>query len=599
MIFKKFRIITSQNYSIDPSAQALVDSVAGDFNIPSTAADIYAAAESAYNRDPKNFETLFQNMIQRTRDEVNAANEVASRMGITPQDAYDIIKDVMFKDFDPGEVSKVLLEAFKLSKNLGITGKTVLTYLERLLSKRASDLQQALNTFKEHVDLITNISSDAKITGSEVFKIFEQAIVTNNWKSVNAMVAMIPLLKMDWKTFGTLDPSSISKLLNGVQKASQVNLPQSDVEKMLDDVFDSFNLVKRAFLPILEKRRKLLFDMQRERNDRQKWDYLTNPNKFIDMYKNYDNIFGNYQQIKTFEFGSPLAPTSQAPQASLLEKKSNVHKKIRIVVAIDPSADLTLNSANAAYNQELRDINSLHSEITRLTHSTERSKKKLDQFFDQQYISVGAAKEGPAPSIVVSFLDLSNVYPEFHKIKREVGELEAKIRTVKTKVGAFTSNPDLPAVMQTAANNIMNDLDQKEDLIQDKQQTILKFEKLMKIAPLIKDYDSKITKYNSAKAQVDEDPAVTDVTIKQYDPITGSLIDKNFNKFNWVAQTHALGIQIGAVMEAMERSFRAGPDPNDKASADRILNALNEFLANNRKWRDKIQGVGSAAQMRK
>lgn len=593
MTIMKYKIITAA-----PSLATLENEAIQQLTSAGAAQSTVMEAKNQFNKirdmDPGKYQENIRKIVDNLLKEEAVASEIASKEGLSIGSATTEI-DKIVKKYKLGRPDTVNLldNVLKVSEGFGFSKNEAIKYLEIVLKKfgdmgsTPEGMSKVAEKIQSDFQEMQKLSKDAGLSPIEIFDIFYSAMVSGNFKPVWAMVAVVPILKINFLNKDASKVQSIAKNATAlIEKTQMYDKPLSNAGLIVKNLFDSSNQMKNAFNPILKYLAETMINRQIAYNNIAKKDFLRDPNHWKDLLDYHQDMDADFKNIRDRHFlinrDSPFVPaTDVSPSQS--KRGSSVNKKIRIVV----SAPTTPTSSQPNERVESAKERSIKLQVTLLNLSLTKIKKLIESM--DAFIP-GAATEsaGIAGDIITTFLDTSTFSNDYEELKKEISEFRKNRQALENQIRPDLNNASLPVQVLTLIREKTVEIDAMKKIDDRDHNIALKKFGLINLAlPYLKAYEDKSKTYTELKAKLKPATAKFKVILKVFNPQTNSMNNVPFSRGEFVLMVKQLGDELVLILRTAASKFALVPDTNARRSATRMFSSANKLEAENQEWADE------------
>ena len=292
-------------------------------------------AKRDFNLDPKGYKEKKEELENRLRDYDIVAKQIASILGL-PTVAGESVFDNIIAKYTLGISSA--LAAFKTiaqpAAQMGLQGTDLLDFIYVYLDK-STDLVRVAPKIASDLNKINELSKELEILPVVMLSMFKDSLISNNFDNIYNLVAIAPLLKIDFKTIGVKNISGtalITKAVSTIQSVSQTNLDLSGNASLLEELVKSQHKVENAYNVILMNLTMAEINRSKKHNEELAKDIKTNPGYYFNLNNFHMEQTGKYQKIKDV-YDQVNKTSLQAPGDDTKRVNSFTNRKIKITTA--------------------------------------------------------------------------------------------------------------------------------------------------------------------------------------------------------------------------------------------------------------------------
>ena len=380
-------------------------------------------AKRDYNLDPKGYSEKVEELQNRLRDFDIVVKQIASILGINTTLAESIFDDII-ATYNLGIPSA--LAAFKTigqpAKEMGLQGEDLLDFIDIYLNK-STDLVRVAPKIASDLNKINELSKELEILPVTMLGMFKDSLVSNNFDNIYNLVAIAPLLKIDFKTIGVKNISGtalITKAVSVVQDVSQVNLDLSTKASLLEDLVKSQHKVENAYNEILMNLDKAEINRSKKFNESLAKDMKLDPDYYYNLNDYHMAQTGKYQRIRNV-YDQVNKKSLQAPgdDTKPVVNKSFINRKIRII-----TAQAGQMSLQRSYTQ----IEVSYSKLVNKLTLMKKEKLLIDNYLRP------VEKTGETLEIITSDQNFLDTKSSISKFGRLLSDAENLINDIRTKL---------------------------------------------------------------------------------------------------------------------------------------------------------------------
>jgi len=543
-------------------------------------------AKRDFNLNPDGYKDKVAEMESRLRGYDEVAKQIASMLGLPTSVGESVFDDVIVKYQlgIPAAIAafKTILQPAKL---MGLQGEDLLDFIYVYLDK-STDLVRVAPKIAEDLKKIFELSQKLEILPSAMLKMFKDSLINNNFDQIFNLVAIAPLLKIDFKTISVKQISNTSlatEAIGVIQSVSQTNLDLSAQGELQEELIKSQHKVEFAYNDILKDLDLAEINRSKKFNESLAKDIQTNPSYYYNLNNFHMELTGRYQRIMNV-YKQVGRKTMQAPGDDTKSVKSFNHRKIRIITAATPAENLQYE-----YNQIKVQYNILVNLITLM------KKEKLDI---ENYLKP-AEKTGEFLEIITSEQNYTNAKKSIAKFKDYLVRCEAQMTLIKRKLTSFLSYttsfdltiPALKAIKEQA-DQLINDLaTAKEAELEQYRLDNSRFKMLLPILDDLKSLDDKVALYNQYKENIKPKSAKFRVKFNWVDPATGDVSSATMPRYSFINWVYNIGLDIVSKISSIANKYMGVGGEAGIRSAIRLNKEALKFKTENQNWAESNMDV--------
>ena len=533
------------------------------------------------NQDPAGYQKKIEEMESRLRKYDEVVKQIATVTKITTQQA-EIVLDQIIKQYEVG--TPAIVEFFNTinesAKLLAIEGADFLFFIKKNLDK-STDLPTVAKKIAEDLTKIHKLSIDLGLSTDTVLRLFVEALKLNNFDKIYNLVAIAPLLKIDFKTIGVKNISNIDlskNALNTIQSVSKTVLDKSTKQILLDKLLKSQHKVEFFYNTVLNNLDILEVDRIVKFNENLKKDIQNNPNYYVELKDSHNRTTGNYQRLRDL-FSQVNSQSNLAPGDEAQIKKSSIARKIRIVTST-----------------RTEDLQSLYSEIEKdyslIQNSFDRMKKLKVEI--ENYLKP-VEKMGEFLEIVTSVLDPVNTKFNIKSFEMELLNSESLFSKIIKNVDEFLKKlPDIKQneTYKNKVEGIKNDLKTaKQTQFEQYEIDIQRYKLIIPILDDLKSLDDKIALYNQYKEEIKPKSAKFRVKFDFVDPRTGDVTNTTMPRYSFINWVYHIGLDIVSKISSIANRYMGVGGEAGRRSAIRLNKEALKFKTENQNWAESNMDV--------
>lgn len=533
------------------------------------------------NQDPAGYQKKIEEMESRLRKYDEVVKQIATVTKITTQQA-EIVLDQIIKQYEVG--TPAIVEFFNTinesAKLLAIEGADFLFFIKKNLDK-STDLPTVAKKIAEDLTKIHKLSIDLGLSTDTVLRLFVEALKLNNFDKIYNLVAIAPLLKIDFKTIGVKNISNIDlskNALNTIQSVSKTVLDKSTKQILLDKLLKSQHKVEFFYNTVLNNLDILEVDRIVKFNENLKKDIQNNPDYYVELKDSHNRTTGNYQRLRDL-FSQVNSQSNLAPGDETQIKKSSIARKIRIVTST-----------------RTEDLQSQYSEIEKdyslIQNSFDRMKKLKVEI--ENYLKP-VEKMGEFLEIVTSVLDPVNTKFHIKSFEMELLHSQSLFSKIINNVDEFLKKlPDIKQneTYKNKVEGIKNDLKTaKQTQFEQYEIDKHRYKLIIPILDDLKSLDDKIALYNQYKEEIKPKSAKFRVKFNFVDPRTGDVSNATMPRYSFINLVYQIGLDIVSKIFSIANRYMGVGGEAGRRSAIRLNKEALKFKTENQNWAESNMDV--------
>jgi len=532
-------------------------------------------------QDPAGYQKKIEEMESRLRKYDEVVKQIATVTKITTQQA-EIVLDQIIKKYEVG--TPAIVEFFNTinesAKLLAIEGADFLFFIKKNLDK-STDLPTVAKKIAEDLTKINKLSIDLGLSTDTVLRLFVEALKLNNFDKIYNLVAIAPLLKIDFKTIGVKNISNIDlskNALNTIQSVSKTVLDKSTKQILLDNLLKSQHKVEFFYNTVLNNLDILEVDRIVKFNENLKKDIQNNPDYYVELKDSHNRTTGNYQRLRDL-FSQVNSQSNLAPGDETQIKKTSIARKIRIVTST-----------------RTEDLQSQYSEIetdySKIQNSFDRMKKFKVEI--ENYLKP-VEKMGEFLEIVTSVLDPVNTKFNIKSFEMELINSKSLFSKIIENVEEFLKK--LPEIEENKTyknkvQGIENDLKTaKQTQFEQYEIDIQRYKLIIPILDDLKSLDDKIALYNQYKEEIKPKSAKFRVKFNFVDPTTGDVSNATMPRYSFINLVYQIGLDIVSKISSIANRYMGVGGEAGRRSAIRLNKEALKFKTENQNWAENNMDV--------
>jgi hypothetical protein len=533
-------------------------------------------------QDPAGYQKKIEEMESRLRKYDEVVKQIATVTKITTQQA-EIVLDQIIKKYEVG--TPAIVEFFNTinesAKLLAIEGADFLFFIKKNLDK-STDLPTVAKKIAEDLTKINKLSIDLGLSTDTVLRLFVEALKLNNFDKIYNLVAIAPLLKIDFKTIGVKNISNIDlskNALNTIQSVSKTVLDKSTKQILLDNLLKSQHKVEFFYNTVLNNLDILEVDRIVKFNESLSKDIKNNPDYYVELKDSHNRTTGNYQRLRDL-FSQVNSQSNLAPGDETQIKKSSIARKIRIVTS----------------NSKIEGLQSQYSEIEKdysLIQNSFDIMKKLKVEIENYLKPV--EKMGEFLEIVTSVLDPVNTKINIKSFEMVLLNSESLFSKIIKNVDEFLKK--LPNIKENETyknkvEGIKNDLKTaKQTQFEQYEIDIQRYKLIIPILDDLKSLDDKIALYNQYKEEIKPKSAKFRVKFNFVDPRTGEVTNTTMPRYSFINWVYHIGLDIVSKISSIANEYMGVGGEAGRRSAIRLNKEALKFKTENQNWAESNMDV--------
>jgi hypothetical protein len=538
------------------------------------------AAKRDFNLDPKGYKEKIDELESRLRDYDIVVKQIASILGINTITAESIFDDIIAR-YNLGIPSAIA--AFKTigqaASPMGLQGEDLLDFIEIYLDK-STDLVRIAPKIASDLNKINELSKELEILPVVMLSMFKEALINNKFDNIFNLVAIAPLLKIDFKTIGVKKISGtalITKAVSIVQDVSQVNLDLSKKASLLEELVKSQHKVENAYNEILMNLDKAEIERSKKFNEQLAKDMTLNPGYYFNLNDYHMQQTGKYQRIRNV-YDQVNKTSIQAPGDTTKPVKSFTKRKIRIT-----TAQAGQMSVARSYTQ----IEASYSKLVNKLALMKKEKLLIDNYLRP------VEKTGETLEIITADQNYQDAKNSILKFGRLLSEAENLMDDIRTKLDYFINNvPSSAGDIVVKANQAKNDIDTaKEAELEEHRINFDRFKLIMPILDDLKFLDDKIALYNQYKEDIKPKSAKFRVKFDFVDPRTGDVTNTTMPRYSFINWVYHIGLDIVAKISSIANRYMTVGGEAGRRSAIRLNEKASKFKTENQNWAESNMDV--------
>jgi hypothetical protein len=537
-------------------------------------------AKRDFNLDPKGYKEKIDELESRLRDYDIVVKQIASILGINTITAESMFDDIIAR-YNLGIPSAIA--AFKTigqaASPMGLQGEDLLDFIEIYLDK-STDLVRIAPKIASDLNKINELSKELEILPVVMLSMFKEALINNKFDNIFNLVAIAPLLKIDFKTIGVKKISGtalITKAVSIVQDVSQVNLDLSKKASLLEELVKSQHKVENAYNQILMNLDKAEIERSKKFNEQLAKDMTLNPGYYFNLNDYHMQQTGKYQRIRNV-YDQVNKTSMQAPGDTTKPVRSFTKRKIRIT-----TAQAGQMSVASSYTQ----IEVSYSKLVNKLALMKKEKLLIDNYLRP------VEKTGETLEIITADQNYQDAKNSILKFGRLLSEAENLMDDIRTKLDYFINNvPSSAGDIVEKAKQAKNDIDTaKEAELEEHRINFDRFKLIMPILDDLKFLDDKIALYNQYKEDIKPKSAKFRVKFDFIDPRTGDVTKTTMPRYSFINWVYHIGLDIVAKISSIANRYMTVGGEAGRRSAIRLNEKASKFKTENQNWADSNMDV--------
>jgi hypothetical protein len=532
-------------------------------------------------QDPAGYKKKIEEMETRLTEYDKVVDQIATISKMSTEQA-EILVDAIVRKYELGTTS--IIEAFNTiltaAAPLALTGAELFQYIKWHLDK-STNLPVVAKKIAEDLTKIQKLSADLGLANDTVLRLFVEALKLNNFDKIYNLVAVAPLLKVDFKTIGVKNISGedlIKNALGTIQSVSKTNLNKSTKEILLDKLLKSQHKVEFFYNEVLKNIDILEVDRIVQYNESLSKDIKNNPEYYVELKDSHNRTTGKYQRLRDLYY-QVNSQSNLAPGEEGQTKRSSITRKIRIVTS-------TRNEeVQSLYSQIEKDYSSIQNSFDRM--------KKLKTEIDNYLKPVD--KMGEFLEIVSSVLDSASAISYIKSFEMELSNSKSVFSKIKSNVKLFLDKlPDLKEnnLYKNNAEKIQQDLETAKDTQFELYEIELhRYKLIMPILDDLKSLDDKIALYNQYKEDIKPKSAKFRVKFNFVDPRTGDVTNTTMPRYSFINWVYHIGLDIVAKISSIANEYMTVGGEAGRRSAIRLNKEASKFKTENQNWAESNMDV--------
>jgi hypothetical protein len=537
-------------------------------------------AKRDFNLDPKGYKEKIDELESRLRDYDIVVKQLASILGLDTLGAESVF-DLIIARYNLGIPSAIA--AFKTigqpASQMGLQGEDLIDFIKIYLNK-STDLVRVAPKIASDLNKINELSKELEILPVVMLSMFKEALINNKFDNIFNLVAIAPLLKIDFKTIGVKKISGtalITKAVSIVQDVSQVNLDLSERASLLEELVKSQHKVENAYNEILMNLDQEEIKRSKKFNAALAKDIQLNPDYYYILNNYHMEQTGKYQRIRNV-YDQVNKTSMQAPGDNTKPVKSFTKRKIRIT-----TAQAGQMSVASSYTQ----IEVSYSKLVNKLALMKKEKLLIDNYLRP------VEKTGETLEIITADQNYQDAKNSILKFGRLLSEAENLMDDIRTKLDYFINNvPSSAGDIVEKAKQAKNDIDTaKEAELEEHRINFDRFKLIMPILDDLKFLDDKIALYNQYKEDIKPKSAKFRVKFDFIDPRTGDVTKTTMPRYSFINWVYHIGLDIVAKISSIANRYMTVGGEAGRRSAIRLNEKASKFKTENQNWADSNMDV--------
>ncbi len=616
---KKYKVILAANPLTDMEQEAINALTTG--GAAKYITEFKKEIEKYKTLDPGAYQQKLKEVTDFYVNEEKITNEIAVKLKLPIPLATKYVDDIV-DTYGLGRPDAVNLIASVLNSSsaFGFTRDDAIEYMRVLLGK-FKDTNTVASKAAEDFKSMQELAAAAEIPAIEIYDVFLDAVITGDFSPVWAIITIVPILKIDLLNKDTKNVKSIfEKAVPIIERAQGIALPLSQKGEIINKLVEASNEMKFAFNPILEFLTETMIARQIEFFNLAKKDFINKPDTFKALYDSHNKLdadFYNLQERRDLvNKRSTFAPASDLVGGQPKKTESKMITKYKIIIAAEPAAPATTPAAPAS-----APASAPSSTPSTTTPSSAPASNNLDEDnkddlrrhnFVLRLFSLSVAEleylDFEIQDLITkldNYLTLQPQGVEGDNIVSFLNDDEAKVlfEQLKLKIKAFNEmQADLILKIQQIINeqkSITPSLDAKRDQFEInlkkakiKSDTIYgmkfkEFEKKMRAAPYLKEFEDKKKTYDAGKSRINAPSTKFIVPVKVFNPDTKTFTRMEIPRGQFILYIGKIGEDCISLLRQLATIFASIGDKNSARSSKRFLESANQLEAENEEFISK------------
>jgi hypothetical protein len=614
---KKYKVILAANPLTDMEQEAINALTTG--GAAKYITEFKKEIEKYKTLDPGAYQQKLKEVTDFYVNEEKITNEIAVKLKLPIPLATKYVDDIV-DTYGLGRPDAVNLIASVLNSSsaFGFTRDDAIEYMRVLLGK-FKDTNTVASKAAEDFKSMQELAAAAEIPAIEIYDVFLDAVTTGDFSPVWAIITIVPILKIDLLNKDTKNVKSIfEKAVPIIERAQGIALPLSQKGEIINKLVEASNAMKFAFNPILEFLTETMIARQIEFFNLAKKDFRNKPDTFKALYDSHNKLdadFYNLQERRDLvNKRSTFAPASDLVGGQLKKTESKMITKYKIIIAAEPAtpaapattpaapsapssapSTTTPSSAPASNNldEDNKDDLRRHNFVLRLFSLSVAELEYLD-FEIQDLITkldnyLTLQPQGVEGDNIVSFLNDDEAKVLFEQLKLKIkafNEMQAdlilKIQQIINEQKSIT--PSLDAKRDQFEINLKK-AKIKSDTIYGMK--LKEFEKKMRAAPYLKEFEDKKKTYDAGKSRINAPSTKFIVPVKVFNPDTKTFTRMEIPRGQFILYIGKIGEDCIGLLRQLATIFASIGDKNSARSSKRFLESANQLEAENEEFISK------------
>jgi hypothetical protein len=616
---KKYKVILAANPLTDMEQEAINALTTG--GAAKYITEFKKEIEKYKTLDPGAYQQKLKEVTDFYVNEEKITNEIAVKLKLPIPLATKYVDNIV-DTYGLGRPDAVNLIASVLNSSsaFGFTRDDAIEYMRVLLGK-FKDTNTVASKAAEDFKSMQELAAAAEIPAIEIYDVFLDAVITGDFSPVWAIITIVPILKIDLLNKDTKNVKSIfEKAVPIIERAQGIALPLSQKGEIINKLVEASNEMKFAFNPILEFLTETMIARQIEFFNLAKKDFINKPDTFKALYDSHNKLdadFYNLQERRDLvNKRSTFAPASDLVGGQPKKTESKMITKYKIIIAAEPAAPATTPAAPAS-----APASAPSSTPSTTTPSSAPASNNLDEDnkddlrrhnFVLRLFSLSVAEleylDFEIQDLITkldNYLTLQPQGVEGDNILSFLNDDEAKVlfEQLKLKIKAFNEmQADLILKIQQIINeqkSITPSLDAKRDQFEInlkkakiKSDTIYgmklkEFEKKMRAAPYLKEFEDKKKTYDAGKSRINAPSTKFIVPVKVFNPDTKTFTRMEIPRGQFILYIGKIGEDCIGLLRQLATIFASIGDKNSARSSKRFLESANQLEAENEEFISK------------
>ena len=616
---KKYKVILAANPLTDMEQEAINALTTG--GAAKYITEFKKEIEKYKTLDPGAYQQKLKEVTDFYVNEEKITNEIAVKLKLPIPLATKYVDNIV-DTYGLGRPDAVNLIASVLNSSsaFGFTRDDAIEYMRVLLGK-FKDTNTVASKAAEDFKSMQELAAAAEIPAIEIYDVFLDAVITGDFSPVWAIITIVPILKIDLLNKDTKNVKSIfEKAVPIIERAQGISLPLSQKGEIINKLVEASNEMKFAFNPILEFLTETMIARQIEFFNLAKKDFINKPDTFKALYDSHNKLdadFYNLQERRDLvNKRSTFAPASDLVGGQPKKTESKMITKYKIIIAAEPAAPATTPAAPASapasapsstpstttpssapasnnLDEDNKDDLRRHNFVLRLFSLSVAELEYLD-FEIQDLITkldnyLTLQPQGVEGDTILSFLNDDEAKVLFEQLKLKIkafNEMQAdlilKIQQIINEQESIT--PSLDAKRDQFKINLKK-AKIKSDTIYGMK--LKEFEKKMRAAPYLKEFEDKKKTYDAGKSRINAPSTKFIVPVKVFNPDTKTFTRMEIPRGQFILYIGKIGEDCIGLLRQLATIFASIGDKNSARSSKRFLESANQLEAENEEFISK------------